>query len=195
MNSPIKIRRATPSDVEAAGLVFDAAATEYAALAGSRTRARAVLKRLWAIPNHSASFQFAWLAEFDGRPVGCLVAFPAHRRLRLHASLLQRSISQVPPRRLAILAAGLFYLWRRTPKPPDDALYVGSLAIAPQFRRQGVASALGEAVQEFAREMGLARVAAHTGASHWGARRALEKNGCVAVDPRTDGYVLYVKDL
>ena len=51
----------------------------------------------------------------------------------------------------------------------DDALYIGRLAVAPDWRRRGVATALIEAVKTEARRIGVARITL-------GARIALTSN-------------------
>jgi GNAT superfamily N-acetyltransferase len=194
LDPSIKLRRATPSD-PAAHLVFEAAPFEYTVLAGSRARALRALERAWPQRGHSASYEFAWIAVIGDTPVGCVLAYPARRRIRLHAALLRRAIHLIPVVRLPLLLGALAHLSKATPAPPKDALYIGSLAIVARYRRRGIASALGEAVQRHAHEQGFGSVAAHTGFAHGIARRALEYNGATATNAHTNGYALYVKVL
>lgn len=191
----VTVSRARPDDVGAADLLFDSASLEYTRLAGSQRRARDVLGALWVQPGHSGSFEFAWVARVDAELAGVLVGFPARRRLRLHAALLRRSLSHLPVPRWALLLAALARLAWLTPSPPVDSFYVAAIAVAPAYRRRRVASALGDAVQAYARAAGFAQVAAHTGRLHRVARVALESHGLRAVAERRGGYVLYLKPL
>lgn len=141
------------------------------------------------------SYEFARVAEIDGCVAGVLVAFPARARYRLHARLLLRSVHGLPRRRVVGLLVALPALVALTPRPPRDALYIGTIAVARRFRRQGVAFALGGDIERLARAMGFTYVVAHTGTRHWVARRALEVYGLRLQRARRHGYALYVLDL
>jgi ribosomal protein S18 acetylase RimI-like enzyme len=186
------VRRGRPDD-DAAELVFDAAPQAYTAAAGSAGRARAILAILWRKPGHSASFEHALVAELDGRLVGVLIAFPARDRYRLHRRLFVLAFRHLDRRRLPLLAGGLLQLILATPRPPRDAYYVGTIAIAPYARRRGVASTLGRHAEAAAAAAGFPTIVAHTGSRHVPARRALERYGLRATKDRRRGYVLYAK--
>ncbi len=188
----VVVRRARPQD-RAARLVFDAAPEAYAGAAGSLSSGREILERVWPLPGHSASFEHALVAEIHGRLAGVLIAFPAQERYRLHRGLLRRGLRHTSPRRWPVLAVGLPLLIAATPRPPRDAYYVGTIAVAPFARRRGVASTLGHHAEAAAAQRGFPWVAAHTGTRHLPAQQALERYGLRPVKRRSWGFVLYVK--
>jgi GNAT superfamily N-acetyltransferase len=175
--------------------VFAAAAPAYTRLAGSAERARRILARLWAQPGHSASFEHAFVATIDGRLVGVLIGFPVRDRYRLHRALLLASLRHLSPRRLPLLLAALPRIVLASPRPPRDAYYVGTIAIARHARWRGVASTLGYHAQIAVEARGFRQAVAHTGTRHTIARRALENYGFQLSKARGNGYALYVKDL
>jgi GNAT superfamily N-acetyltransferase len=188
------VRPARPQD-RAAYLVFDAAPEAYAVAAGSARRAREILGYLWPQKGHSASFEHAIVAEVDGILAGVLIAFPARRRYRLHLALVRRGLSRTSPLRWPLLALGLAVLIAATPRPPREAYYIATIAVAPFARRRDVASTLGHHAELAAARQGMPLVAAHTGSRHLPARRALERYGLRAAKGRSWGFVLYVKDV
>jgi GNAT superfamily N-acetyltransferase len=189
----VAVRRARPDDVDAAGLVFDAAADAYTPLAGSAERARRILSEMWSRPGHSASFEHALVAEVDGQIAGVLIGFPARDRYVLHRRLLLASLRHLSLTRWPLLIVGLPLLVLASPRPPRDSYYVGTIAIARNARRRGVASTLGYWVEAEARERGFRVIVAHTGTRHAVARRALERYGLQVRRARRNGYALYVK--
>lgn len=193
--SEVAVRPGRPDDVAAAALVFDAAPDAYTRLAGSAGRARRIVRTLWARPGHSASFEHALVAEIDGEVVGVLIGFPGRDRYRLHRALLLASLRHLSPRRWPLLIAALPQIVLATPRPPREAYYVGTIAVAAHARRRGVGSTLGDHVQIAAYERGFRLVAAHTGTRHGIARRALERNGLRMRKARRKGYALYVKPI
>ena len=188
----VLVRRGRPDD-ETAELVFDAAAYAYTTAAGSPERARAILATIWQKPGHSASFEHALVAELNGRVVGVLIGFPARDRYRLHRSLLRLGLPYTPRRRWPLLAVSLFHLILATPRPPRNAYYVGTIAIARHARRRGVASTLGYHAELAAGAAGFTVIVAHTGSRHIPARRALERYGLHAMKDHRWGFVLYAK--
>ena len=191
----VSVRRARPSDRGAAELVYRAAPSELAALAGSPDRARAALTCAWPLGGHSASYEFAWVAEVGGRLAAVAIAFPARRRHSLHAALVRRVLRDLPPARRLRLPFALAWLAASSPRPPRDAFYLGTLAVAARFARRGVASAFRDPIVAHARALGCSRLACHTGVRHVPARRALERNGMRVRRERPRGYALYVMEL
>jgi GNAT superfamily N-acetyltransferase len=191
----VVVRPARPDDLAAAELVFDAAAAEYTQLAGSAERARRIISLMWARPGHSASFEHALVAEIDGQVVGVMIGFPERDRYRLHRRLLLGSLRHLRPGAWPILLAALLHVALATPRPPRDAYYVGTIAIAGRARRRGVGSTLGYHAEVAAAERGFPTIVAHTGTRHAVARHALERYGLHAQSARRRGYALYVKSV
>jgi GNAT superfamily N-acetyltransferase len=173
--------------------VFDAAADAYTLLAGSEERARRILSMMWARPGHSASFEHALVAEIDGEVAGVLIGFPARDRYALHRRLLLASVRHLSVTRWPLLIGGLPPIILASPRPPRDAYYIGTIAVARHARRRGVASTLGYWAEVDAHERGFPVMVAHTGTRHPVARRALEKNGGTVRRTRRHGYTLYAK--
>jgi ribosomal protein S18 acetylase RimI-like enzyme len=189
------VRPARSDDVAATGLVFHAAAVAYTRLAGSAGRARRIVALLWPRPGHSASFEHALVAEIDGRVVGVLIGFPVRDRYRLHGALLLAALRHLSPRRLPLLAAAVPQIVLASPRPPRDAYYIGTIAVAPHAHRRGVASTLTHHAEIAAAARGFRQIVAHTGTRHALARRALENYGFRLVRARRNGYALYAKAL
>jgi GNAT superfamily N-acetyltransferase len=190
----VVVRAAHPDD-QVASLVFDAAPQAYTAVAGSESRARAAIEHLWQMPGHSASFEYALVAELDGRLVGVMIGFPARDRYRLHLALLRKGFRFVSARRWPLLVAALPQLIAATPRPPRQAYYVGTIAVARRARRRHVGLTLGYHAELLAQQRGFPVVVAHTGSRHRPARRALERYGLRAIKDRRWGYVLYAKSV
>ena len=191
----VAVRPARPDDVDATGLVFRAAAPAYTRLAGSAESARRILALLWARPGHSASFEHALVAEIDGRVVGVLIGFPAPDRYRLHRALLLAGLRHLSPARWPLLVAGLPRLVLASPRPPRDAYYIGTIAVAWHARWRGVATALARHAESAAAASGFRQIVAHTGTRHAIARRALENYGFELSKARRNGYALYVRTI
>ena len=191
-NPAVAVRPARPDD-PVAGLVFDAARSAYCSAAGSEECARAVLKQLWTVPGHSASYEHALVAELDGKPVGVLIAFPARDQYRLHFALLRKSLRYGIARRLFHLAVALPALIAASPRPPSNAYYVATIAVARRARRRGVGSTLAHGAERVAADRGFPLIVAHTGTRHLAARQALERFGARGTKGRARGYSLYVK--
>jgi GNAT superfamily N-acetyltransferase len=187
------IRPGRPEDVAASALVFASAPAVFSRLAGSPERARRILTALWVQPGHSASFEFASVAECDGAPVGVVTTFPASARYRLHGALLLQALRRLPRGRWPVVGASLLQVAVLTPRPPGDSLYIAAIAVAPGFRLSGIGSGLIREAETAARRAGFTRVAGNTGHSVMHAGAA--KRGYRKVAGRSRGYALLIKDL
>jgi ribosomal protein S18 acetylase RimI-like enzyme len=71
-----------------------------------------------------------------------------------------------------------------SPRPPADAWYVDALAVAPAWRRRGVAGALLDEAERRAVDLGLGAVALDTGLDNAPARALYEHEGFMVEEVR-----------
>ncbi|HZC14562.1 MAG TPA: GNAT family N-acetyltransferase [Thermoleophilaceae bacterium] len=197
--SPL-IRPARPDDEQdAVALLLASGGEVYPRFAGSSEAARSILTAAYRRPGNTASAEVVTVAELEGRVAGALAAFPVAEGARRARRYLLLSLSRLPPWRWP-RALRLFD--SRRPAPPPRALYVDSLATAPDFRRRGVARALLERITDEARERGCTHVALETELENSTARALYRSAGFrethtfPPLEPGLgQGYVCLVSDL
>jgi ribosomal protein S18 acetylase RimI-like enzyme len=172
------VRPATPGD-PAVPLLFESAKPYYTAYAGSETRALKLLEDVFRKPGHAASYDCCTVAYLDGQLVGVVAGFPVSSGDRLSRRFIRLTLPKLPPWRWWGTFRHLRAAGNVAPAPPDDAYYVDALAVAPQWRRQGIARHLLDVAHAQAREAGLERLALDTGLQNIGARRLYEAYGFV----------------
>jgi ribosomal protein S18 acetylase RimI-like enzyme len=200
------LRPATPAD-PADALLYLSAKPYYDAYAGSEARARGLLASVYRRRGHAASFEVCSVVELDGDLAGVIAWFPVaegDERARRFVSL---TAPRVPPWRWPALLRHLRAAGVVSPNPPPSTLYVDALAVAPEFRRRGVASALLTGAEEAAAAAGLQGVALDTGLHNEPARALYEAAGyrereirrapsrAIAAAIGGPGFVGYVKSL
>ena len=136
-----------------------------------------MLDAVWPKRGHTAAHDTCTLALVDGTIAGALVAFAAE-----DADALARRFLAVSLPRLGVLRwPGVMRHLRASaqvmPVPPARSLYVDALAVAPDFRRQGVATALLESACVEARQRGLRGVSLDTGLENSGGQALYEGFG------------------
>jgi ribosomal protein S18 acetylase RimI-like enzyme len=173
---PLAVRPATPAD-PADGLLYASAKPYYDAYAGSEARARALLAAVYSRPGHAASFDVCSVAELDGGVAGVIAWFPVtegDERARRFVSL---TAPRVPPWHWPALLRHLRAAGTVSPNPPIGTLYVDALAVAPEFRRRGIARTLLEGAEHAAAQAGLGGVTLDTGLHNEPARSLYEAVG------------------
>ena len=168
------VRPARPEDA-GVPLLFESAKPYYTAYAGSERGALKLLHRVWERPGHAASFEFCHVATTRARP--------AHRRRggipRARGRPPQPALhpAHAPARRRRGAChktfAHLYAAGGVAPQPPLDAFYVDALAVAHNYRRQGIAQRLLETAERLAVRHGCQRVALDTGLQNLPGPRAL----------------------
>jgi len=200
------VRPATPDD-PADGLLYTSAKPYYDAYAGSEARARALLASVYRVTGHAASYEVCRLVELEGEVAGVIAWFPVDEGDRRARRFVALTAPRVPPWRWPALLRHLRAAGKVSPSPPPGTLYVDALAVAPAFRRRGVARAMLERAEAAAAEHGLEGVALDTGLHNEAARALYEASGFRTREIRRapsehvadaiggPGFVSYVKSL
>jgi ribosomal protein S18 acetylase RimI-like enzyme len=173
---PIAVRPATAAD-PADALLYLSAKPYYDAYAGSEARARSLLAAVYRRTGHAASYEVCEVAELDGELAGVIAWFPVTEgddRARRFVSL---TAPRVPPWRWPGLLRHLRAAGTVSPHPPPTMLYVDALAVAPAYRRRGVATALLAQAEAAAAACELDGVALDTGLLNEPARALYAASG------------------
>jgi ribosomal protein S18 acetylase RimI-like enzyme len=200
------VRPANPQD-PCVPLLFESAKPYYTAYAGSEQRALKLLQRVYTQPGNAASYEFCRVATAGGKLVGVVAGFPVRDGDRLSRRFVSMTLFRVPPWSLPGTFRHLRAAGGVAPAPPLDAFYIDALAVAPAFRRRGIARHLLRVAEDEAKRAGCARIALDTGLQNHGAQALYNAYGFVereirrAPDDRTaralggPGFVGYLKDL
>jgi ribosomal protein S18 acetylase RimI-like enzyme len=200
------LRPATPTD-PADALLYASAQPYYDAYAGSEARARGMLAAVYGRRGHAASFEVCSVIELHSDLAGVIAYFPVAEGDERARRFVTLTAPRVPPWRWPALLRHLHAAGLVSPHPPPHVLYVDALAVAPEFRRRGVARALLADAEDAAAAAGLAGVALDTGLQNDAARSLYEAAGYrqsevrrapsakVAAAIGGPGFVGYVKSL
>jgi ribosomal protein S18 acetylase RimI-like enzyme len=172
----LTVRPARPTDA-AAGLLYESARPYYDAYAGDGARARALLEAVYPRTGHAASFEVCLVAEAAGAAVGVLAGFPVREGDRLARRFVALTAPRLPPWRWPGLLRHLRAAGVVSPVPPAGVWYVDALAVAPGWRRRGVARRLLAEAETAAAQAGLRGVALDTGLGNEPARALYEACG------------------
>lgn len=160
-----------------ARLIYLTSPPGYRLFGGDEERALRLIEAAFATPGTDCSREVITLAELDGEVAGAMAAFPTpegdeRRRRFVRLALRRRPLWRRP--RIALMAR---HGANHDPTPPDDSLYIDSLATAARFRRRGAAAALLGEAERIARELGLTSISLDTRAANSGARALYEREG------------------
>jgi ribosomal protein S18 acetylase RimI-like enzyme len=173
---PLAVRPATPAD-PADDLLYLSAKPYYDAYAGSEARARSLLASVYHRRGHAASFEVCAVAEIGGALAGVIAWFPVSEGDERARRFVSLTAPRVPPWRWPALLRHLRAAGIVSPSPPPHTLYVDALAVAPAFRRRGVAKAMLERAEAAAGAHGLHGIALDTGRHNEPARALYEASG------------------
>jgi ribosomal protein S18 acetylase RimI-like enzyme len=117
------------------------------------------------------------VAEVDGTVVGVLAGYPVDRADRYARRFLALTVRRIPLWRWPTVLAHLHAAQRLSPPPRARVWYVDALAVAPLWRRRGVARQLLDEACRRAAAAGLDGVALDTGVENGPARSLYEAAG------------------
>ena len=158
------VRAARPDDDAAAELLYVSAAPYYDRYAGGEARARRILAAVYPRDGHTASWEVCRVALVDGEVVGRARRLPGGPTDEVLARrFIRLTLRRVPPWRLPGLVRHLRAAAAVSPQPPRGLLYVDALAVAPGWRRRGVARALLAEADRLAAQPGAPRRGARHG--------------------------------
>jgi ribosomal protein S18 acetylase RimI-like enzyme len=170
------VRPAVPHD-PCVPLLFESAKPYYTAYAGSPRRALELLQSVFAEPGHAASYDCCTVAYVNTELVGVVSGFPVEVGDALSRRFIRLTLPKLPPWRWPGTFRHLRAAGHVAPSPPPGAYYVDALAVAPNWRRRGIARRLLDEAHEQARTAGLDRLALDTGLQNADARRLYEAYG------------------
>jgi ribosomal protein S18 acetylase RimI-like enzyme len=202
----LTVRAATAAD-PVAGLLYASSRPYYDAYAGDERRSLAMLRAVYARRGHAASFEVCEVAVVAHRVIGVMAAFPVTEGDRRARRFVTLTLPRLPPGRWPAVARHLRAAASMAVVPPPDTLYVDALAVAPEWQRLGIASALLARAERAAMAAGLRAVALETGLENDVAqalydargfrrravRRASDDRAAAAIGGA--GFVAYVKRL
>jgi ribosomal protein S18 acetylase RimI-like enzyme len=177
--SKILIRRAKPDEAAlAADLIYLSMGVEIDWLFGQEPGypTRYVLQHLYQRKNNRASYCLAYIAAWNGREAGLLIAYPGRFLPRLDR-MTGLHLAQI------FGLGGAIRLLRRLPAYRDlietdpDEFYISNLAVSPDFQGHGVGKALMDYAETLARAAGLQKCSLIVTYGHAPARRLYERLG------------------
>jgi len=177
------LRRATARVTPDAAALIIEAVPSLAAVLGSRATAMRALEACYRADRTELAHRFGLLAEADRELAGLAIAFPGrlYGALKLGTGVVLARTAGA--RHVADLAQRARVLNRMLPGVDRHLLYVSILAVAPDRRRQGIATALMERVVSGANRLGLG-VALDVGMENEPAHAMYERLGFRVVSTR-----------
>ncbi|MDY6874312.1 MAG: GNAT family N-acetyltransferase [Chloroflexota bacterium] len=179
MREELTFRDAEPRDAHiAAPLIFDTfpkVATFIVGL-GSDELAHTILERLFELPGHRLSYEETTMAVYQGRVIGLLLSYPAHRMRKLDRKADRLILKQYRLRgKLALAIRAWPQLFMN--QTNLDEYQIGNLAVRKRYWGRGVGTHLVNYAGELARNEGLNRLALRVAIENQKARELYERLG------------------
>ena len=135
-----------------------------------------VIADTFATPTHDFSFQNVLVAEKNSVIVGSVAGYTAEQHSDCSDEVLRkaRGFSAL---RMSLVQSIFGPLWRFLNSLENDDFYLQSIAVAPEYRGEGIGSILFDAMEKRASSTAATRFVLDVAAKNDGARRLYERCG------------------
>ena len=184
MDPQITVRQADPSDAAtAARLIYltMGSLADYLLGLGDPARALMVLGGLFGRPRNRFSYQFTDLVVAGGDVAGLLTSYPEEEMRRLDLGM-GRHLIRILGLSDFLRCARRSLTLANVKEAAAGEYFINSVAVLPEFRRQGIATRLMALAEAKARQHGLDRCSLSVDVDNDTARRLYERLGYQVVD-------------
>jgi ribosomal protein S18 acetylase RimI-like enzyme len=152
----VTLRPAIATDVDwAAPLVFAAGPALFSyVFATAPAQATDILKQAFAYPNHAFSYEYAQVVEVADQPAGLVIGYAGQLKRQVDDKVHQVMARILPLTNLPRILVNVADLTRIKQDVAPEDYYILSLSIAPEFRNQGLGTALLGEMEVQAQEAG-----------------------------------------
>jgi ribosomal protein S18 acetylase RimI-like enzyme len=175
----VQFRPANSDDTQGAAILMAATMREFGVMTLGLGKLELELKALSAWfgqPGNRFSYEFSTLATVNGKVVALLLTLRGDRLTKLETAIAHGIFKIYTPLQLARMVWRLMVLGH-TDEAENDEYLIAHLAVAEEFRRQGIATQLLERAEQEARQAGFSRLVLEVEINNTSARLAYEKFG------------------
>lgn len=159
MNLPFSIdnlsmREAMASDADwATELIFAAGPGLFSYIFALKPdAAREILRQAFVVPNHALSYEYTQIIEVNEQPAGLMLGYSGQVKRKAEARMQPVMANLLPLKRVPRILVNLADMSRIKQDVAPDAYYLLSLSILPQWRQQGLGTALLKDAEALAQE-------------------------------------------
>lgn len=180
----VRIRKAVKEDADTAALLTLMAYDAFAYyIFGVKTKDEvcAYYKKLWRVRRNIFSYEYSFVAEVDAKAAGILTCYSAKplKALSLPTLAAIIKIGGLPFLRYVIPQIKRYYNEFFSVGVCDDELYIGTLAVLPEYRKCGAGRALIEFAAAQAQSENLAKCSLLASVTNKTALRFYQRSGFV----------------
>lgn len=175
----LTLRPATPLDAREGAVLIAETMGGYGVMTmglGSLQREISILEDWFTRPGNRFSYEYSWVAEIDGKPIGLLLTLPGNRLAELERSLSKGILKHYNPFELVQMVWRLMVIGRSDEADKNEYV-LAHLAVKEAYRHQGIASRLIQKAEELAVQNGFSRLVLEVELDNLPARTLYQKQG------------------